>query len=164
MGRVLAPYGVKGWLKARPFTVSLATLLDYNQWWLAARDGSDAWKAFSVLSARCHADTLLAELEGLPDREAAAAWRGALIGVARATLPDLREGEIYWADLIGFVVVNRAGDVLGRVTGLLDTAAHAVLRVADEDGSERLIPLVPAYLDAIEPDAMRIVVDWQRDY
>jgi 16S rRNA processing protein RimM len=164
MGRVLAPYGVKGWLKARPFTVSLAALLDYDRWWLAARDGSDAWKAFSVLSARCHADTLLAELEGLADREAAARWRGALIGVARAALPDLREGEIYWADLIGFVVVNRAGEVLGRVTGLLDTAAHAVLRVASEDGGERLIPLVPAYFDAIERDAMRIVVDWQRDY
>jgi 16S rRNA processing protein RimM len=164
MGRVLAPYGVKGWLKTRPFTVSLATLLDYDRWWLAAGDGSDGWKEFPVLSARCHADTLLVELEGLADRESAARWRGALIGVARATLPDLREGEIYWADLIGFVVVNRAGDVLGRVTGLLDTMAHGVMRVAGEDGSERLIPLVPAYLDAIERDAMRIVVDWQRDY
>ena len=79
-------------------------------------------------------------------------------------MAGILRGEIYWADLIGFVVVNREGDVLGRVTGLLDTAAHAVLRVADEDGGERLIPLVPAYLDAIEREAMRIVVDWQRDY
>jgi 16S rRNA processing protein RimM len=164
MGRVLAPYGVKGWLKARPFTTSLAALLDYDRWWLAGRDGRDAWKAFSVRSARCHGNTLLAELEGVSDREAAARWRGALIGVARAALPELREGEIYWADLIGFVVVNRAGDLLGRVTGLLSTAAHPVLRVAGDDGGERLIPLVPAYLDAIERSAMRIVVDWQRDY
>ena len=130
---------------------------------LAAREGQP-WKAFSVRSARCHADTVLADLEGLVDRESAARWRGALIGVARAALPDLREGEFYWADLIGFAVVNRAGDALGKVKGLLDTAAHAVLRVEGDDGGERLIPLVPAYLDAIERDAMRIEVDWQRDY
>jgi 16S rRNA processing protein RimM len=164
MGRVLAPYGVKGWIKVRPFTALLATLVDYDRWWLAASDGKDAWKMFAVRSARCHADSIVAELDGLADREAAARWRGALIGVARAALPELPQGEIYWEDLIGFAVVNRAGDLLGRVTGLLSTAAHAVLRVAGEDGGERLIPLVPAYLDAIERDAKRIVVDWQRDY
>jgi 16S rRNA processing protein RimM len=164
MGRMLAPYGVKGWIKARPFTALAATLVDYDRWWLAARDGSEAWQEFAVRSARCHAGTVVAELEGLADREAAARWRGALIGVARTALPELPEGEIYWADMIGFAVVNRAGDLLGTVAGLLSTAAHAVLRVANEDGSERLIPLVPAYLDAIERDARRIVVDWQRDY
>jgi 16S rRNA processing protein RimM len=164
MGQVLTPYGVKGWVKVRPFTALPAGLLDYDRWWLAARDGPDAWKVFSVLSARRHADTLLAELEGLGDREMAACWQGAWIGVERAALPQLREGEIYWADLVGFMVVNRAGDVLGTVAGVLDTAAHPVLRVTARDGSERLIPMVPAYLDAIERHATRIVVDWQLDY
>ena len=76
----------------------------------------------------------------------------------------LRKGEIYWSDLIGFTVVNRDGQMLGSVAGLLDTAAHAVLRVASDDGRERLIPLVPAYLDAIDPEARRVRVDWQLDY
>jgi 16S rRNA processing protein RimM len=38
-----------------------------------------------------------------------------------------------------------------------------VLRVEGE-AVERLIPLVSAYVDAIEPAAGRIVVDWQEDY
>jgi 16S rRNA processing protein RimM len=49
------------------------------------------------------------------------------------------------------------------VVGLLDTGAHPVLRV-ESDGAERLIPMVPAYVDAIEPAAGRIIVDWQEDY
>jgi 16S rRNA processing protein RimM len=164
MGRVSGPYGVKGWIKARTYSASPAALLDHASWWLAGQGGGDAWQEFSVLSARVHADSVIAALGGLADREATAPWRGALIGVPRKALPKLREGEIYWSDLVGFAVVNRAGQVLGAVSGLLDTAAHPVLRVAGEDGSERLIPLVEAYVDAIEAAARRIVVDWQQDF
>jgi 16S rRNA processing protein RimM len=164
MGRILGPYGVKGWLKARAHTAAPDTLLDHDRWWLAAQGGRDAWKEFSVLSARIHSDSVLVEFAGLTDRESSAAWRGALVGVPRAKLPKLRKGEMYWADLIGFAVVNRGGEVLGTVAGMLDTAAHAVLRVAGSDGRERLIPLVPAYLDAIDPEARRVQVDWQSDF
>jgi 16S rRNA processing protein RimM len=164
MGRILGPYGIKGWLKAKAYTASPGTLLDCDRWWLAAQGGRDAWQEFSVLSARIHSDSMLVEFKGLTDRESSAAWRGALIGVPRATLPRLRKGEMYWADLIGFAVVNRGGEALGTVAGMLDTAAHAVLRVAGDDGQERLIPLVPAYLDAIEPEARRVQVDWELDF
>ena len=164
MGRVSGPYGVKGWIKAKTYSESPEALLDHRQWWLAADNGSGQWQEFSVVSARIHADSVIAELTGLSDREAVGPWRGALIGVPRAALPRLRTGEIYWSDLIGFTVVNRAGHVFGAVSGVLDTAAHPVLQVAGVDGSERLIPLVEAYVDAIEPAVKRIVVDWQHDY
>jgi len=164
MGRMLGPYGVKGWLKAKAYTALPDTLLDFDRWWLAAKDGRGDWTEFSVVSARLHADHVVVELEGLNDRESSAAWRGALVGVPRTKLPRLRNGEIYLADLIGFVVVNRGDQVLGTVAGMLDTAAHAVLRVAGDDGRERLIPLVPAYLDAIDPEARRVRVDWQLDF
>jgi 16S rRNA processing protein RimM len=83
--------------------------------------------------------------------------------VPRKLLPKTAPDEHYWSDLVGLNVVNRAGRTLGRVVGLLDTGAHPVLRV-ESDGAERLIPMVPAYVDAIEPAAGRIVVDWQEDY
>jgi 16S rRNA processing protein RimM len=164
MGRVLAPYGVKGWIKVEAFTSSPAALLDHDRWWLAARTGREAWKEFPVLEARLHGRNIVAQLAGLADREAAAAWRGAMLGVPRGALPPPGEGQVYWADLIGLTVINRDGEIMGKVSGLLDTGAHPVLRVAGEDGSERLIPLVPAHVDAIEPRAGRILIDWQMDY
>ena len=110
-----------------------------------------------------HGATIIAAIEGVTTREAAQALRGFVAGVPRAALPKTAADEHYWADLIGLVVVNRAGQTLGRVAGLLDTGAHPVLRVGGE-GGERLIPLVPAYVDAIDPAAGRIVVDWLEDY
>lgn len=162
MGRVQGPYGVKGWLKVRAFTSSADTLLDYDRWWLARSDGQ--WHECKVLSARVHSDSVLVEIDGIDTREAAAKWRGSLVGVPRAALPKLGRGEFYWSDLVGFSVVNRAGEELGVVTALVETAAHAVLQVVGESGRERLIPMVPLYVDAIDATKKLIAVDWLKDY
>jgi 16S rRNA processing protein RimM len=164
MARVLAPYGVQGWIKARPYTESIATLLDHATWWLAPAADAEAWRAFVVRAARQHGDTLVAELEGLADREAALSWRGAWVAVPRSALPAPAAGEFYWSDLIGLVVINRAGETLGSVAKVLETGAHPVLQLKAEDGGERLIPVVAAYVDAIDPAAGRITVDWPADY
>jgi 16S rRNA processing protein RimM len=134
----------------------------YRSWWLAASDGG--WREFALLEARKHADSVLARLEGLNGREEAAPWRGASIGVPRSAMPTPAADEVYLVDLIGLTVVNRNGETLGRVAGLMETGAHAVLRVEDARRSVRLIPLVFAYVDAIEMAAGRIVVDWHADY
>ena len=77
MARVLAPYGIQGWIKARPYTASIATLLDYRTWWLAPARNAEAWREFAVRAARQHGDTLVAALDGLTDREASLQWRRA---------------------------------------------------------------------------------------
>lgn len=169
MGRLLAPYGIKGWVKVRPYTAAPEALLEYKTWWLATTSGAagaakGSWTDFRVSEARPHANTLVAELSGLSTREEAMSWRGALVGVPRTKLPKTAKDEYYWAELIGLEVVNRSAQVLGRVIGLLESGAHPVLRVVGDDGLERLIPLVPVFLDAIDPAAGRIVVDWQLDY
>ena len=165
MGRVSAPYGVQGWIKVRAYTALPDGLLAYRTWWLATSD--NGWQEFAVLEARLHAASMVARLEGLNRREDAALWRGAAVGVPRALLPALATDEVYWADLVGLAVFNRSGVQLGRVAAVLETGAHPVLRVApsgDAPGGERLIPLVPAYVDAVDVAGARIVVDWPPEY
>ncbi|MGH8799600.1 MAG: ribosome maturation factor RimM [Casimicrobiaceae bacterium] len=163
MGRLLAPFGVKGWCRLRPYSAAPDTLLEHKAWWLAPADGNGPWSEYGVVEARAHAGSIIAALAGVATREAAQALRGYLAGVPRAVLPKTAPGEHYWSDLVGLAVVNRSGRTLGRVAGLLDTGAHPVLRVVDGE-AERLIPVVPAYVDAIDPAEGRIVVDWPEDY
>ena len=162
MGRLLAPFGVDGRCRLRPYTAAPDAMLNYPHW-LLAPGAEGPWREYRVLDARLHGEGIVAALDGVGTREEAQALRGWLAGVPRAALPDAGKDEWYWADLVGLAVVNRAGSALGRVSGLIETGAHPVLRVADEAG-ERLIPLVAAYVDAIEPAAGRIVVDWPEDY
>ena len=169
MGRVIAPYGVKGWLKVHAYTDDRATLLDYPAWWIRPRAGSakaaGGWREFAIEASREHGAALIAQLAGIGDREAAAALKGADIGVPRAALPEADENEIYYSDLVGLTVMNRQGVPLGRVASVQDFGAHPVLCVTGAAGTaERMIPFVGAYVDGVDVAAGRIDVDWQLDY
>jgi 16S rRNA processing protein RimM len=164
MGRVAAPYGVKGWLKVLPSTSDFDTLLEHEEWWLRRRGDTDGWRKCTLESGKAHGNTLLVQLSGLGDREAAAVFAGGEVGIARANLPAAKAGEIYFADLVGLDVTNRAGEHLGRVAEVQEFGAHPVLRVVDDAGTARLIPFVPSYIDAVAVAEGRIEVDWQKDY
>jgi 16S rRNA processing protein RimM len=158
MGRIGAPFGVKGWVRVQPYTKRRNGLLAYPEWWIA---GPEGWQTYAVAEAAEHGSALVARLAGCDDRDAAAALRNREIGIPRARLPEV-PGEHYWADLLGLEVINARGVSLGRVVRLMDTGANAILVVCDE--KERLIPFVERVVLAVEPDAGNIVVDWERDY
>jgi 16S rRNA processing protein RimM len=107
---------------------------------------------------------VVASAQEVPDRTAAEALHGALVFISRTSFPTAGIGEYYWVDLIGLAVVNRQGDALGTVVGLLDTGAHSVLRVQTQPTQERLIPFVAAYVDEVDLAQRRILVDWGLDY
>jgi 16S rRNA processing protein RimM len=161
MGRVGAPYGVRGMVRVEPVSEDPLALVRHSVWRLRRRGG--AWSDYRVNGARAHAGALIAALEGIATREDAAALRGAEVGIDRTELPAPEEGELYWADLEGLDVANREHVTLGCVVGLMDNGAHAILRVRDGVGPERLIPWVPAYIDGVDLEARRIDVDWPAD-
>ncbi len=163
MGRINAPFGVKGWVKIKPFTETLDALLDYPEWQLGK---ASEWRKVDVEDATLHGDFVVAKLAGCNDRDAAFALRGQEIAVDREELPDTEEGEYYWEDLIGLAVVNRDGVELGKVASLMETGAHDVLVVKGEKeiSKEILIPFVEVYVLNVDLAQGRIEVDWGLDY
>jgi 16S rRNA processing protein RimM len=165
LGEVIAAYGVRGALKIRPYTEVPDALLGYATWWLKMSDSR--WREWARRGGRIHSGALLVELEGVDSREAALALKGARVGVPRAMLPAAAAGEIYWDELVGLTVVNRAGIVLGEVADVVEHGAHPLLRIARPAGMEgpaRLVPFVPAIVDRVDVGAGRIDVDWGEDF
>ncbi len=166
MGEIVGPYGVRGWLKVRSFAESPDALLGYPTWWIKpARDA--AWTEFARLEGRLHSGALVVALDGVATREVALAMKGSEVGVPRTALPAAADDEIYWEDLTGLAVVNRAGVVLGEIRGVTQHGAHPLLRVVrtpDAPGPERLIPYVPAIIDRVDVAGGRVDVDWGADY
>jgi 16S rRNA processing protein RimM len=117
---------------------------------------------------RTHAGGIVAWAEGIDDRSAAEALRGARVFMARSDFPATTDGEYYWVDLIGLAVENRAGQPLGTVRDLLTTGPQTVLvldgEVVDGKPVERMIPFVAAFIDQVDLAGRRIVADWQPDY
>nr|MDJ0906951.1 ribosome maturation factor RimM [Woeseiaceae bacterium] len=109
-----------------------------------------------------HGKTVIAHLDGVDDRDAAAVLVDCDIAVDREAMPDAGDGSYYWADLEGLQVVRRDGTELGNVAYLMETGANDVLVVQGE--LERLIPFVveKVILD-VDLDNGVITVDWDWD-
>lgn len=141
MGRIAAPFGVRGWVKAQLFAAEGAQLLEQAVWYLKRPGAEGEFEEMRLIEAAPHGKVLIAQLEGIKDRDAAEAAVGTQIAIPRAMLPAREEGEYFWSELIGLRVTNRAQEALGVVEGLLETGAHDVLVVKDGD-TERLLPVV----------------------
>jgi 16S rRNA processing protein RimM len=159
MGRVVAPFAVKGWIRVQPFTQLPANLLDYPVWWLG-REGD--WTSRALEEGAVHGKSVVAKLAGCDEREAATALQGLEVAVPRSQLPRSEPGEYYWSDLLGLAVRNLQGETLGRVERLLETGANQVLVVRGD--RERLIPFVAACVVAVDQAQREIVVDWGLDF
>ena len=99
----------------------------------------------------------LLTLEGVGDRDAAAALTGREVCVPREVLPEAPE-DTYLADLLGLAVVDRAGRALGTVAGVETSGAQDLLTVDGPDGPW-LLPAVEAFLVEVDRTAGRLVVD-----
>lgn len=159
MGRIAAPFGIKGWVKVQPYSDDPGTLMDFADW----RVGRDATQThYGVEAIQGHGNSLIAKLAGIDDRDAAYALRGQEISVVRSDLPPPQEGEFYWSDLIGMLAVNREGVELGRVDSLMESGAHDLLVVRGK--REYLIPFVAQFVGQVDQANGRIEVDWGEDY
>ena len=104
----------------------------------------------------------MARLDGVNDRDAAAALSHCEVCVPREELPPAGPGQYYWADLVGLEVVTTQGEPLGRLDHIVETPGNPVMVVAGD--RERWLPLVPRHLKSVDLEAGRIVVDWDPDF
>lgn len=162
LGRLAEPYGIQGWLRLHPFGDDPLVWAEMPVWWIA-REG-EAWRECKLKSLKAHANGFVVLLDGVPDRTAAEAMKGILVGAPKASLPKTDADEFYWGDLVGLEVINSADEHLGKVAGLIETGAHAVLRVAAEGQAERLLPFVAAVVLSVDKEAGLIRVEWGSDW
>lgn len=178
VGRIVDAWGVKGWVKILPHSSDPLALLQTRTWWLQAPQarlspGFCAFKgtvSLSVGECRIHSDVVVAQIEQVQDRSSAEALKGARIFLPRSVFPATATDEYYWVDLIGLEVINRQGQVLGRVRDLMPTGPTSVLIITpaqtgheSPDSKDCLVPFVSIYVDAVDLKGRRITVDWQLD-
>jgi len=159
MGRIAAPFGIKGWVKVQAFSDDPGTLMDFESWRIGRGDKHTHYR---VEAAQDHSNTLVAKLGGIDDRDAAFALRGQEISVERSRLAPPSDDEFYWSDLIGLKAVNREGIELGTVSSLMESGAHDLLVI--KGIREYLIPFVAAFVGKVDVPGGRIEVDWGEDY
>lgn len=166
LGRVGGPYGIKGWVKLISYTDPLENILEFNHWQVKTAQG---WIELEMDQGKKHGKGLIAHFVGHDDPEAARLLNEMELTVPADVLPELAVGDYYWHQLIGLQVLTLSGQVLGRVSKMLETGANDVLVVeatpTSVDQRERLLPWLPdQVVKEVDLQAQRLIVDWEADY
>jgi len=156
IGKISGVFGVKGWIKVFSFTDPRENILHYSPW-ILKKDSET--RLVAVTDGKLQGKGVVAQLDGIDDRNQAAGLMGWDIFIMPEQLPKAAEGEYYWSDLIGLNVETTLGVQLGVVDSLLETGANDVLIVKGE--RERVIPFLQKQtIMNIDTDAGKIIVDW----
>lgn len=170
LGRIISAYGIRGWVKVQPHSAQAEVLRAAPVWWLcspappahlgakvavgadasgyAKKSASAAWQpmmqAYAVKQVRPQGATVVADLEGIADRDLAESMRGYTVHVSRKDFPLAHGDEYYWVDLVGCMVYGQPDELsstssshasqlstalIGQVAEVIDNGAHALLRV-----------------------------------
>lgn len=153
VGIVGAPHGIRGEVRMKSFTADPLAIAMYGP--LRSQDG----RAFKVAAIRALKDDMVvARLEGVASREAAAALTGLRLTVDRAALPAAKEDEFYHADLIGLAALSDDGTALGRVAAVVNYGAGDILEIVADGGDSLLVAFTAAFVPTIDVPGGRLTV------
>jgi 16S rRNA processing protein RimM len=155
VGKIGAPYGIKGWVKITSFTESPSDILNYDPWYL---DEKKAWKVIDIDNGRQHGKGVVVKIAGFENPEQARLLTGRTIAIKRTQLPKLKNQEYYWSDLEGLTVIDQNDVVLGKVIYLMETGSNDVLVVKGE--REFAIPYRHDVVLSIDLETKVIRVNW----
>ena len=110
-----------------------------------------------IEAVRLQKNMVILKIKGIDDRNMAEACKGKQIFITEKDLPELPEGQFYIRDLIGMTVLED-GNILGRVTDVIQNTAQDIFEVELKSGKKVLIPKVDRFVLNIDEQSREINV------
>lgn len=160
LGEVVKAQGLRGEVKVRSEIIEPENFLLPN---LSMRCADGIYKPLTVQSYRSQKGGFVLSFAGCESIDQAQALIGCELVCRGSQLPSLSDDEYYHFQLLGLSVFDCQGEELGRLTEIMQTAAHEIYVVKSQRGQpgagELLLPVLAAYILDIDIEAGKIVVD-----
>lgn len=155
LGRVVAAHGIRGEVVLKSFAGEPEAIAAYGPLQVVG-----SGRHIVIAALRPAKAGFIARLEGVNDRNAAEALKGAELAVARDRLPEAGEEEYYHADLVGLEVRLTTGERIGAVGSMENYGAGDLVAVRLEtSGREVLLPFDRASVPVVDVAGGFLVVD-----
>jgi len=151
VGAIVGPQGIKGQFKVKPFTATPDALAAYGP--VTLGDGRQMRLQVTSVNAKGLA---IVRANGVDTRDGAEALRGTTLYVTREQLPNLDDGEIYHADLLGMMVSAADDKPLGKIVAIHDFGAGEIAELAPDKGPTIMVPFGGENLITVDIKAGKI--------
>lgn len=149
VAKVAKAYGVKGDVRIHCFSEQPENMMQYKRLFLLDENGRIS-VPLSVRNCRLQGKSVIIGFEGINNRNQVDELLGAGVLIAKTDLLQLPDDQFYWFQYLDKEVVTCDGQLLGKVTNLLNNGAQDILVIQTEDQEEVLIPVTKEILIAEE--------------
>jgi 16S rRNA processing protein RimM len=156
LAEILRPRGIRGEVLARSQTDVPGRLESLDQAYIRFAGGQDA--NVTITGAWPHKNDWVLRFEGVDSINDAERFAGSELWVPFADRAELPEGEYFQADLIGCMVLNEAGEMVGTVDGWQEYGGPPLMKVR-ANGRDVLIPFVKGIYRTVDLETRRITVE-----
>jgi len=152
VGKITKPHGLKGEVAVLVLSDNPARFAAGNVVYLEDE------RPLTIRSTRANGARLLVTFEGVEDRAASDALKGALLVVPESALPDLPEGTYWPHQLEGCEIVTETGRSLGTITEVIENPANDLWVATDDQGGETLVPALRDVIVEVDIAGRRVLV------
>ncbi|MGE3960619.1 MAG: ribosome maturation factor RimM [Dehalococcoidia bacterium] len=152
VGRINAPWGVRGHVKVTALTSNPERLVEGSRVYVAGEPRT-------IRDVKHPRGFPCIQFEGVTTPEAAERLRGALIEIDEADLPPLGEDEYYVHDLVGLRVVTSAGEEIGTLDDVLETGSNDVYLVKRSGQKDVLVPAIDGVVLEVNLEAGTVTIE-----
>jgi 16S rRNA processing protein RimM len=151
-----SPFGLKGFVKVKPFSGETGHFSCLNKVTLKHGDKEETREVAKIIP---QGDAVLIRFAGIDSPEAARVLKGAEIIAGREFASPLKEGEFYIEDLKGLEVTDREGKTLGRILDVLEGGGAYLAEVKLISGEKRFAPFRKEFFGDLALEEGKIVLN-----
>jgi 16S rRNA processing protein RimM len=155
VGRFGRPRGISGEINIIPLSDYPERFRKKETFWIESESG---FIKLNLVSIRFISGKPAARIEGYNSREQARLMTNKYLYIRNADLGELPEGSYYHFDLIGCLVADSGGQMLGRVCEVETYPANDVWVIEAENGRKFLFPVVAKFIDKVDIDKKLIII------
>jgi 16S rRNA processing protein RimM len=162
LGLVGAPFGLKGFVKVKPFSGETGHFTRLKKVTLKKNTGGKTServeKTVDVAETVIQGNVVLIRFAGIDSPEAAGSLRGFEITAGREFASPLGKGEFYIEDLKGLEVRNAGGETLGRIISVVEGGGGNLAEVALLTGEKRFAPFRNEFFGEVDMEKGQIIL------
>ncbi|AFA41350.1 16S rRNA processing protein [Wigglesworthia glossinidia endosymbiont of Glossina morsitans morsitans (Yale colony)] len=167
IGKIGAPFGIKGWVKVISYTEKSQNIFKYQPWIFKI---NNIYQKCYVTSWKTYYKKFIAKIEAINNRCAASSITNLNVMLFQKQLNKLKNNEYYLHEIIGLQVLNTKNFNLGKVVNFLRSSHHDILVIRSQKKNhlrfkEYLIPFVyEVFIKKIDKNSKIIRVDWNSNF
>lgn len=155
VGLFVGAFGVHGDVRLKSYCSDPEAIVDYHP--LSSENGEET---FNINILKPVKNGFSVQVSGVDTKELADVLNGVKLFAKRDALPSLPSDEFYHTDLVGLMVLDTGGAVLGKVASVENHGAGDFLEITGEGlKNPALLPFTQAAVPNVDLKAGRIIVD-----